>query len=500
MIRDLLSTEVIRVVQTAIEQNLLVPSRWGLPGEAVGQLGERLRGFYARFDVCFKTKTRHVGACAQIYLRGLLTMETKRNFANMARRLIDPADDGQRIQYFVSESPWVGQTVIRRVQQEIAAKPDLATGGVLLLDESADEKTGAHSVGAGRQHNGRLGKVDMSQVGTFLAFYKGVVWTWVDGELFLPQHWFSAEMAAERQRLGVPAERRFATKIELGWQMIQRAQANGLPFEAVACDDLYGRSGWLRHQLDQAGIVYMAEVPANTQVYLQRPDFGVPPAAAGTRGRKRTRRQVLDATQPVEVRQVAQRPDSEFQRYLVRQAERGALVDPFAIRRVWTIRDGELAEEWLVIRQEGKNRRSYALSNAPATTAPDYLSWLKCVRHFVERSNQDAKSEAGWDELQAQKYLAWEHHLALTILATWFIAETKLDWSQSYARDPVLAQQLEVEVLPVLSVANVRELLRATFPLDQLSPEQATRLVVKHLVNRSRSTSSRLRAQKEAPP
>ena len=30
---------------------------------------------------------------------------------------------------------------------------------------------------AGRQHNGRLGKIEMSQVGVFLAFYKELVWT-----------------------------------------------------------------------------------------------------------------------------------------------------------------------------------------------------------------------------------------------------------------------------------------------------------------------------------
>jgi hypothetical protein len=34
--------------------------------------------------------------------------------------------------------------------------------------------------------------------------------------------------------------------------------------------------------------------------------------------------------------------------------------------------------------------------------------------------------------------------------------------------------------------------------LPQLSPEQAIQLVVKHLVNRSRSTRSRLRAQRRA--
>ena len=53
--------------------------------------------------------------------------------------------------------------------------------------------------------------------------------------------------------------------------------------------------------------------------------------------------------------------------------------------------------------------------------------------------------------------------------------------------------------LPALSVANVRELLQAVMPLQQLSPEQARRLVVKHLVDRSRSTRSRLKAQLHKP-
>ncbi len=39
-------------------------------------------------------------------------------------------------------------------------------------------------------------------------------------------------------------------------------------------------------------------------------------------------------------------------------------------------------------------------------------------------------------------------------------------------------EQLEVIVLPDLSMANVRELLKAVLPLKQLSPQEATRLVV----------------------
>jgi SRSO17 transposase len=463
--------------------------------EAIAHLGDRLQSFWDRFRGCFKTKTRDGSGHAWTYLRGLLLMQKGRNFANIERRVSGPEGDGQNLQQFMSDSPWPAQLPIQQVQQEIASTPGLAQGGVLLLDESAEEKAGEKSAGAGRQHNGRLGKVEISQVGVFLAYYKAPVWTWVDGELYLPKHWFAPELADERRRVGVPAEREFATKIALGWRMIQRAK---VPFEAVACDDLYGRSGWLRHQLEQAGLLYMAEIPEDTRVYLTEPAFGVPLSDPDKPGRPFTRPQVLSDAKPVAVRQIVSHPDTHFQRFQVRATERGILDDPFAMRRVWTIRDDELAEEWLVIRHEYDTRYTYALSNAPADTAHERLAWLKCVRHFVERCNQDAKSETGWDEFQAQKYRAWEHQLALTILATWFIAQTKHDWANTHARNPQLIHQMELEALPALSVANVRELLQAVMPLPQLSPEQAIHLVVKHLVNRSRSTRSRLQAQRTA--
>jgi SRSO17 transposase len=482
-------------MSTIIEDALFLPERWGLSPNAIASLGDRLNGTWTRYRSCFRTKTRESGEHAWTYLRGLLEMKTGRNYANVARRVNGVKDDGQALQQFMSDSPWDAQTVIRQVQEEIATTAELQGGGMLLLDESADEKAGQKSAGAGRQHNGRLGKIEMSQVGVFLTFFKGNVWSWVDGELFLPEHWFSGEMASERKRVGVPEERRFATKVELGWQMIQRVKTQGLPFEGVACDDLYGRNQEFRQKMDHSGLLYMAEVPSDAQVYLQKPDFGIPAHAPGQAGRFHTRPKVLSEALPVEVRQLIGSMDIQFQRYAVRTTERGILNDPFAMRRIWTVRSGELAEEWLVIRHEDEQRYTYALSNAPAETKLERLAWLKCTRHFVERSIQDSKSEIGWDELQAQKYRAWEHHLAMTILASWFIAQTKLDWASQYDRDPQLKQDLGLEALPALSVANVRELLIASMPLPELSPDQATQLVVKHLVNRSRSTRSRHRSQ-----
>jgi SRSO17 transposase len=482
-------------MSTIIQPTLFLPERWGLNPEAIDGLGGSLENAWTRYRGCFRTHTRDSGEHAWTYLRGLLEMKKDRNYANVARRVKDPLDDGQALQQFMSDSPWEAQAVIRQVQGEIASTPGLQNGGMLLLDESAVEKAGPKSAGAGRQHNGRLGKIEMSQVGVFLAFYKGNAWSWVEGELFLPEHWFSKEMASERKRLGVPEERRFATKVELGWQMIQRVQAGGLAFEGVACDDLYGRNQEFRQKVDQAGLLYMADVPEDTQVYLQQPDFGIPEHEHGQAGRFHTRPKVMSEALPVEVRQLIGSTDIQFQRYAVRSTERGVLNDPFAMRRIWTVRGEELAEEWLVIRQEEEQHYTYALSNAPAETSLERLAQLKCTRHFVERSIQDAKSEIGWNELRAQKYRAWEHHLAMTILASWFIAQTKLDWAEKYKRDPQLAQEFELKVLPALSVANIRELLIATMPLPELSPDQATQLVVRHLVNRSRSSRSRHRSQ-----
>ena len=471
-------------------QAILDPRRWGLPPEAVAGLGDTLVDFWARFRHCFWTKTRDQSAHAYHYLSGLLRMTKKRNYANIARAT---SQSGENIQHFMTNSPWSAQSVYRQVQAEIAATPELSSGGMLLLDESADAKAGSKTAGAARQYNGRLGKVDLCQVGVFLAFAKGHTWTWVDGELFLPEDWLAPGMAEERQRLGIPTERGFKTKVELGWEMIQRVQAAGLPFKAVGCDDLYGRADWFRAEMDAAGIVYMADVPCTTAVYLERPEFGVPETPPDHRGRKHSKPQVLSSEKPLAVTHVARRPDTEWVRVRVRACERGELIAEFAARRVWTMRDGKPTEEWLVARRESDGDCKYALSNAHTETPLEELAWMQTQRYFVERSIQDAKSEIGWDALEAQKLRAFEHHLALTVLASWFVAQTKLDWQQRFPRDLGLHRELAVDQLPALSVANVREMLRAAMPLPQLSPRQAAELVAEHLVNRTRSRKSRMK-------
>lgn len=463
--------------QTEIEQ-------WGLSLEEILGLGERLSDYYERYRMYMMTQTDDTSEYGFHYLSSLMRMETKRTMANMARTSGVPI---QNMQQFISDSPWSGPRLIGAIQGEISVRPEYANESVLLIDESADAKSGNTSAGAGRQHNGRLGKVDMCQVGVFLALTNNGYQTWIDGELYLPEAWFAPANAAKRNRIGIPDERLFATKLELALKMVRAAQENEIPFVAVDCDSLYGRKGWFRDQLNQMAIEYYADVPENTRFYLEKPIVYFP---LTNQGKPAKTPEIMGM--PASVKTLAALARTEWETLVLRPCERGMLKADFARYQGWTAdADGTVRQEWLLVRHTS-SQFTYSLSNAHRNSSLLTMAQRKSQRYFIERTNQDAKSELGWDEFQGIKYHAWQHHLAFTILASWFITQTQLDWAANHPRNPCLLELYQTDVLPKLSLANVRSLLRAVMPLPQLSPLQAAALVVEHLDNRTRSRKSRL--------
>jgi SRSO17 transposase len=378
--------------------------------------------------------------------------------------------------------------MIKSAREEITNHAHFASGSVLIGDESADDRRGEVLVGGARQYNGRLGKVDLSQVGVFLSITKDGKHNWIDGELYLPEAWFDEAHQELRKRVGLPEEREFQTKIELFWQMVQRCKKEGVDFDAVAVDGLYGQSFWLRQQMAQANIEYYADIPANTKVYLSEPVIGIP---QNKRGPKSQQPKVL-SPMAYRVENLPLHPSILWRTLTIRPTERGWLTADFARLPVWTVQDDlTVTKQWVLIRRQGK-KYSYSFSNASDTSSLLTMATRKTQRYFIERDNQEAKSEFGWDEIQTTTFLAWQHQLAFTILAQWFITQTRLDWEEQSERDPNLLDRYEVSLLPALSVANVRELLRAALPLPTLSPLEAASLVVEHLDNRTRSRKSRI--------
>lgn len=114
-------------------------------------------GVWQLFKRWMRTATRDTSEYGLRYLSGLLRMDSQRNIARIG---CQTGVSEQNMQHFMSNSPWPGRVVIEGIQEEIKQRGELSEGAMLLLDESADDKAGAYSVGAGRQYNGRRGKVD----------------------------------------------------------------------------------------------------------------------------------------------------------------------------------------------------------------------------------------------------------------------------------------------------------------------------------------------------
>ena len=237
------------------------------------------------------------------------------------------------------------------MQAELKARPALAQGSTLMLDARADEQAGPHNAGASRPSHGRRGQGDGCRVDTCLPSANSGRWAMVAGALFWPEEWFGAACAQRRRALGIPAERHLETQIPWGWKMIKRVKAPGVPCALWACDARSGRESPCRADWAAADVQSAAQVPAATVVYLREPPVGMPPKRS-TRGRPRTRRQVLRGQGPHEGRALAQPPQTTWQQGQVRHTERGRLLADCAGRRVWPVAAGQRprTECWVIRR------------------------------------------------------------------------------------------------------------------------------------------------------
>ncbi|MEU4658715.1 transposase [Streptomyces sp. NPDC023723] len=88
----------------------------------------------------------------------------------------------QRLQFFLSESPWEAELVDDRrlelLREQSATAPH--DGGVIVIDDSGDREDGTATANVGRQWLGRLGKTDNGIV--------TVTTVWTDGRVYYPLH------------------------------------------------------------------------------------------------------------------------------------------------------------------------------------------------------------------------------------------------------------------------------------------------------------------------
>jgi SRSO17 transposase len=134
---------------------------------------------------------------------------------------------------------------------------------VLIVDETADEKSSADCAGAARQYSGTLGGVALCQVAVTLTYATSRGHALIGRALYLPEGCAADE--EHRELAGVPEEVLFATKPQLAAALLEHAQSLGIRAGFVAGDEVY-RGRELRRSIRQRGMGYVLAVRANHTV------------------------------------------------------------------------------------------------------------------------------------------------------------------------------------------------------------------------------------------
>lgn len=133
---------------------------------------------------------------AALYVAGLLAPGQRKSVEPMAQRL---GVDVQKLQQFISDSPWDEERVWEAIAQEVI--PMLGPVDSWMIDETGWIKQGDKSVGVAHQYCGAVGKRANAQVSVHLAVGIGKIAAPVAAQLFLPKQW--CEDAPRRQRVRV---------------------------------------------------------------------------------------------------------------------------------------------------------------------------------------------------------------------------------------------------------------------------------------------------------
>ncbi len=446
----------------------------------LGAVTGELNVFHSPYSDFFRNKTQKSIKQALQYLQGQIVLNERGNMTNIEK--VVPDCNHQSLQHFISNSQWDEEGVISKIQRQVSELIGNPVHGSVHLDESGFIKDGENSVGVKRQYCGRFGKVDNCQVGLFLGYAFWSRRTLIDKRLYLPDDW--ANDPVRRERCGVPAWVTFKMKAELGLEMLLKARKRGVPFAWVGMDCFYGQQPWFLDSLDHEGFLYIADVPSDTRVWLERPEVKAP-KRKGNRGRHPTRKHVIEGEpEPIEVlKLVEELTDDAWEHIFLRDSERKEIWCDMACLRIYQVRD-ELPgpESWLILRKDDNGEKKYQLSNASPNTRISRLAEMSCSRYWIERAFEDAKGEVGMADYEVRGWLGWHHHMTMVLLAMLFLLILQMKWKDK---------------APMMTIQDVREILEVILPRKRITKKEIIEIIKrKHKARESARKSHHKRNSK----
>ena len=396
----------------------------------------------------FKVYTKSCTHVAEEYLSGLLQCEKgHKNMERMVEKVNN--SDYKRYIHFLSVSKWsapdVNSVTMKSVDSSLRAqkiKSGLPTG--LVIDETSHLKKGLKSVGVSRQYAGVVGKVDNCQVAVHLSLSNEKFCSLVGTELFLPEVWTKNKERCDIA--GVPElDQRFQTKPELALKLVKRAIDSGIEFDFIGGDGLYGHNAGLTRALDALDQFYVLDVHKDELVFQTEPTFSIP-ERKGNKGKFPTK--IQPDIEPVQLQDYMKLlTDKDFSTEEIRKTAKGWKRSKVHTATVWHWdgKEEKACKRTLVITKSEKIKYSLSNRDNEKYTNKEW-AYFQCSRYWVERCFDDCKNELGMSGYQVTGWLAWQHHMALVMIASLYILTLKLE---------------NQDQMPLLSVRDARLLVIA---------------------------------------
>ncbi len=226
--------------------------------DASSAVETRLAAYFDQLGkVLWDSRQRH---CFASYAIGLMSEIERKSLEPIASSLTDAPKTAERLhhrlQNFVADAPWPDLQVRRiAARYALAAMTRRAPVQAWICDDTSFPKSGNHSVGVQRQYCGALGKVANCQVAPSLVVATQYAHLPIDMTLYLGPKW--ADDPQYRKEAQIPADVQFATKPALTLEMLQRAQADGIPPGIVLGDSAFGDNGAFRQGVRAVNLHYI---------------------------------------------------------------------------------------------------------------------------------------------------------------------------------------------------------------------------------------------------
>ncbi len=205
---------------------------------------------------------------ARKYVAALVSELPERNGWTIAQHAGDRSPD--RTQRLLNRAAWDAFAAMSEIRRfavaglEEAARRGGRRGGLVIgaIDETGQEKAGEATAGVKRQYLGCAGRVANGINTVHLSYVREKTGHALAGA----RQWIPAEHIEDPVKslvMGLPLDLRFRTKGQLAIDICTDAYADGLTFDFVCGDEVYGSCTQLRQFLEISGQAYVLRVASS---------------------------------------------------------------------------------------------------------------------------------------------------------------------------------------------------------------------------------------------